>query len=203
MAGSITGAIHGLKQGNPEAQVDLERKLQPFLLELIALVRRHRDRPLQARIDSEGVVYHALHSFLTGVARDEFPVLESRVDVKKILTTLVRRTLCDEVRWHKRGVRTPDREHPSPDGQPRHLADPRDVRPEADALVPDVTAWMENVLAVLRPVHEKAIEIVELSFKGLSNSDIARQVGLGVRRVQVLKKDMYRLLQENAAAGND
>lgn len=203
MSGSITNAVQRWKNGEANAQIDLEQMLQPFLLDLIGLVRRHREKPLQPRIDSEGVVYHALHSFLTGVAKDEFPQLESRVEVKKVLTTLVRRTLCDQVRWHKRQARTPDREQPSPDGRPQHLADSTEQRPPADGAVPDLAAWLEKLFAVLRPVHPRAIEIVELSLKGLSNNDIAQQVGLGVRRVQVLKRDMHQLLQQAAAAENE
>lgn len=51
--------------------------------------------------------------------------------------------------------------------------------------------WLDERVAVVRPVHEKAIEIIELSLKGLSNADIARQVGLNVRRVRLLKEQTY------------
>lgn len=185
MAGDITHAVERWRRGDAAAQFDLERWLHPFLLHLIHLVRRRVDTPLQARIDSEGVVYAALNSFLTGVRKDEFPVLENRDDIKKILTTLVRRTLSDEVRWNNRERRSPTREVASADGQPRDAA-----VPETAALADDLAAWLEKLVAVLRQHDERAIEIVRLSLEGLSNVDIAGQLGLGLRRVQLLKKQM-------------
>jgi len=193
MPGSITDAVRRWKNGDQDAQFELVSRLRPLLVELLELVRRHRAPSLQARIDSEAVVNQALHSFLTGVRQGEFPLLQNRQDACKLLTALVVRTLNDEIRWHKRQKRDVSREQASAEGRPEQLPDPRPPDPEVAA---DLTGWLEKLLAALRPVHEKAIEIVKLSLEGLTNYDIASQVGLGLRRVQVLKQEMYRLLRE-------
>lgn len=188
MPGHITEAVARWRQGDGDAQFELERWLQPFLLQLIHRVhQRIAGTPLQARIDSEGVVYEALHSFLTGVRKDEFPVLESRDDVKKILTTLVQRTLSDAVRWNNREQRCPAREVASTDGQPRQSFAEASKTAE---VIDDLADWLEKMVAVLRRHDERAIDLVRLSLEGLSNADIAQQLGLGIRRVQVLKQQL-------------
>jgi hypothetical protein len=198
MAGSITNDVHRWQNGDHHAQFDLERDLRPFLLQLIRGVGRRLDTPLKARIDSHGVVYAALHSFLTGVRKHEFPVLDNRNHVKKVLNRLVDRTLIDAIRWNQRDRRTPQREEPSANGVPRHLPAPADLVPVAE----DIAAWLEKLEAVLRPAHKKAITIMELSLKGLANADIARQLRLGLRSVEVIKQKM-RAHWEAAAGGED
>jgi hypothetical protein len=193
MPGSITDAVQRWKNGDQAAQFELEHRLQPFLVEMLELMRRHRAPALQTRIDSEAVVNQALHSFLTGVRQGDFPLLQNRQDACKLLTALVVRALHDEIRWHKRQKRNVDREQASAEGRPEQLPDPR---PPDPAVTADLAGWLENLLAAVRPVHEKAMEIVKLSLEGLTNYDIASQVGLGLLRIQVLKQEMYRLLRE-------
>jgi DNA-directed RNA polymerase specialized sigma24 family protein len=193
MPGSITTDLHRWRDGDPDAQFDLVRRLQPFLIELLRFVRRHRAQDLQGRIQSEGPVNAALNSFLKGVQNSKFPELQNREQVKKLLTVLVKRALYDEIRRAEAERRNPDREESCDSVQPQHLS-------EANAMASDIEVWLEKMLAVVRPVHEKAIEIVELSLKGLSNNDISVQTGLSVRWVQVLKKRM-RERWESAMAG--
>jgi DNA-directed RNA polymerase specialized sigma24 family protein len=189
MSDSITDALQRWREGDENAQIDLEIKLRGLLLDLLRLVRRRVNAPLKARIDSQGVVNAAWNSFLTGIRKDEFPILASRANVRAILTDLVKRTLGDEIRWHTRQKRSPEREEPSEAGQPNHL-------PDADSMTPDLTAWLDNLEEVVCPVHEKAIEIVEGSLNGLSNNDLARQLGLTLGNVQRLKKKMHLRWQD-------
>jgi len=197
---SVGQAVHRLEEGELDAQFPLVSMLQPFLDLLLSLVRRRRGAALQARIDSQAVVNDALNSFLTGVPKHEFPLLENREQVKKVLTTLVLTTLSDEVRKHRRQKRTPVREQASAGGRPEDLPDPKTIGPVADTLRADLAPWLEEVVEELRSEHERAIDIIELSYQGLSNNDIARKVGLGVRRVQLLKRQMYDRLRQKAAA---
>jgi DNA-directed RNA polymerase specialized sigma24 family protein len=187
MHGEITEAVQRWRQGDAAAQFDLERWLHPFLLHLMDRVHhRLAGTALQARIDTEGVVYAALHSFLTGVRKDEFPEVACRDDVKKILTTLVSRTLSDAVRWNSRQRRSPAREVACDEGLPRQAA----AVPAVADLEEDLAAWLEKMIGVLRRHDERAISIVRLSLEGLSNTDIAQEMGLGIRRVQVLKQQL-------------
>lgn len=192
MAGSITHDVLRWRDGDRRAQFDLERDLRPFLLRLVRRVGRRLDTPLKARIDSQGVVYAALHSFLTGVRKNEFPALDHRGHVKKVLTRLVARTLGDAVRWHRRAKRTPEREVPAADGAPGNLPARADVGP----VVADIAGWLDRFEAAVCPVHRKAPVILELSLKGLTNADIARRLGLGLRAVQLVKQQMAARWEE-------
>jgi DNA-directed RNA polymerase specialized sigma24 family protein len=188
MPGSITDALDRWRGGESAAQFDLERALQPFLLDLLSLVRRRRGKPLQPRIDSQAVVNEAWGSFLTGVRKDEFPTLQDRKDICRVLTTLVTRTLCDQIDWHTRQRRSPAREEGSPDGAPRHLADARRPAANEQSTAEEFADWLARFEELLRSFHPKAMDIVELSFQGLANCDIARSVGLSVRSVQLLRQ---------------
>src|SRR5205085_309996 len=89
------------------------------------------------------------------------------------------------------------RERGSVDGRPDDLADPRTPSPASPPLVSELTAWLEqDLLQSIESIHEKALEILELSLKGFANTDIARQVGLGTRSVQLHKKRMGEILKE-------
>ncbi len=57
MPGSFTHDLNRWKQGDRDAQFDLERRLLPFLHELIRGMRRRTNASLKARINSHGVVY--------------------------------------------------------------------------------------------------------------------------------------------------
>jgi DNA-directed RNA polymerase specialized sigma24 family protein len=133
------------------------------------------------------------------VQKHKFPLLESRERVRKVLTTLVKRTLTDEIRKHRRRKRSPAHEQASASGRPEHLPDLRTFGPEVETLNAELPLWLDWVMEEVRGVHEKAIEIIELSHLGFTNTDIARQTGLGQRSVQLLKKKMFDRLQSKSA----
>jgi len=196
MAGPITSALERWKQGDHDAQFDLERELRPFLQEMIRLVRQNLDTPLKPRIDSHGVVYAAFHSFLTGVAKDEFPALNNHVELKKVLTTLVSRTLRDEIDWHRRKRRTPYQEQRQAANSGPSQADPKEIPAPENLHVPSFAIWLEDFLRVMRGAHPMAIEIVSLSLDGLSNQEIKDELGLGLRTVQKIKQTLLEKWQE-------
>ena len=102
MSGPITRAVEQCKQQQDARTLyELERALQPFLQEMIRLVRRRRKAALQARVDSQAIINAALHSFIKGVGNRQFPQLQNQEDVKRVLTTLVVRTLLNEVAWNQ------------------------------------------------------------------------------------------------------
>ena len=183
MPGSFTHDLNRWRQGDSDAQFDLERRLLPFLQELIRGIRRRRSASLNARIDSHGVVYEALNSFLTGIQKNEFPDLGSREDAKRLLRTMVLRTLNGEIRWHRRGKRTPTVEVQAEQGQPVQVPATADI---TDA----IASWLEEFEVTVRSVHEKAIDIVDLTVRGYSNNDIAHELGLGLRTVQLIVQRM-------------
>lgn len=180
--------IKRLQVGDQAAQAELEQRMLPLL---IHLVRRRRSNRLQARIGSEDVANAALKSFLTGIQKNEFPALSDPDSVLKILTTLVLRSLQDRIRLETRQRRDVRREESYEVGVPEHL-------PENAVLAGSLAFWLEDLGKIVRPVHPLAIEIVELSVKGLSNVDIADQLNLSPRYIEVLKKRMRERYQSQS-----
>src|SRR5688572_26873080 len=148
MTGPITNAVRRWQQGDASAQADLDRVLQPFLARMLYLVRRHRAGGLQARIDSAGVVNGAFKSFLSGLPKNEFPWIENQQDVRKLLTTLVKRQLSDEIRHHTQDKRTPAHEQLS-------VLEVSGTTGLDSAAELDLTDWLEKMHDVLRGVHKK------------------------------------------------
>jgi len=188
MSGPITTALERWKHGDRNAQFDLEREMLPYLQQLIDFVRRRRDNPLKPRIDSHAVVNAALKSFLSGIPKEEFPDLKNHEDARKVLMCIVRRALTDEIRFHTRKSRTPEIEEP---GGAEALAAPPENK-EADV------AWLETFLDRVRPVHQRAIDIVKLRLAGRTNREIGEELGLAPRTVQNILKNMRQAWgQEN------
>jgi hypothetical protein len=191
--GDITEAVHRWKDHDPgdgNDASDLEHVLRPFLMQLLALVRRRRPATMQARIDSEAVVNQALKSFLSGVPKGEFPILNNRDDVLKVLRTLVLRALIGEKRTHCRGKRSVFREQPHEAPLPEAVTTGEGLTTAAGQLLPGAKEFLEALLPVLRPVDPRAIDIVEMRLEGLSNNEIADQLGIGPRMVQVIRQKM-------------
>jgi hypothetical protein len=180
MPGPITTALERWRQGDPDAQYDLHRELLPFLVQLTELVRRKRAGPLRARIDTQGVINDGLKSLFSGIPKGEFPALYNHEDVQKLLRTIVMRALTDKVRFHLRKGRTPYREQ----------RDGAEALKAAQSLSVPFEIWLEDFLAAVRPVHEKAIDIVSLRLQGQTNLEIAHELGLGPRTVQLIVHEM-------------
>lgn len=191
MPGSVTNAVHDWEwEKNTAASRDLDRR---FRAHLLALVRRRRSPDLEPIIDSEGVVQEALKSFFSGVAKHKFPDLNSRKDVKNLLITFVLRNLIDETRAQRAGKRNAEREENYARGQPDHLADT--ANPTAEQ-VAEAHECLEKLPEVVRPVHEKAIQILELGLEGLRNNEIADRLDLSLRTVQKIKHDMWAAVEK-------
>jgi DNA-directed RNA polymerase specialized sigma24 family protein len=182
MSGDITNAAARCREQDPQAPTDLEKALQPFLQEMVRLVRRRRPDHQRPRIDSEGVVNAALQSLLKRAADHRFPELSNRDEVKKLLTTLVKRRLFDEVEQNDRKVRDARRDLPLDGDKPAAAA---------DLLDPTFADWLEELLREVEKVHPRAREVVDLCLAGhTENKEVAARLGVGVRWVQATRKAM-------------
>jgi DNA-directed RNA polymerase specialized sigma24 family protein len=160
------------------------------------LVRRKRRPDLKARVDSSQIVNDALKSFLSGVRQHEFPNLQHPENVRQLLSSLVGRLLIDQQRQALRGKRSPEREVASADGRPMHLADAAQATPADLAAAAE---FLEKLWDRLRDVHPKAMELLEFWLEGLPTSEVAARLGLGVRSVQLILKDMEQAARSLAA----
>jgi RNA polymerase sigma factor (sigma-70 family) len=194
--GDITQAVRRQAAGDDDAPRDLESLLEPCLLHLLRQIRQRISGPLRARIDSQAVINAAFNSFLTGVRRQEYPLLKNREDVKKVLTKIVHRTLTDEIRWHKRRRRDPALEVRDETGLPQNLA--AAPGPEAALLAGDLAAWLAEKFASLHIEDETSIRIVELRLEGLPKADIAEQLRLSVGQVRKILRQLRQRWDEEA-----
>jgi hypothetical protein len=204
-------------------------RLEPFVPQLLAIVRRGRPASLQARIQSTGVVNDALFDLIRRLRKEKPAAQLSAEDVRTLLICITKRRLSDEIRAARRDCRASHREVQTPDGHPRSIPDaqpsPVDVplsllRAMADSGTADLPAaaapdldlkvaaaaeelvdWLESWGDELRSVHPAAIHILELSFRGRSNQHIAEEIGLGVRRVQMIKQTLCELLEAKLVRG--
>lgn len=195
--GSWTGTASRWRSGDAASQFDLQELMRPFLLEMLRHVRRGRPDGLRARIDSEGVVQEAFKSFLSGIPQGEFPDLPDREAMKRTLTHLVNRALADEIRRHTRRKNNPARET----GPGPLVAVSVSTLP-----IPDLGDWLDELTCAMRDVHENAMDMVDLLLQGYSTAECARELGLGLRTTQKIRKRMREIWHDdgirNEPAGN-
>ena len=181
---SITRLVHQWQQGDTQAATDLDRRVRA---DLLALVRSRRDIQLRARIDSEGIVNAALRSFLSGVAKGEFSQIANHQDIRRVLAHCAICILKDQVRAEHAAKRDARRDARGLESQVDQVAD--SGRPTPQECVEAIEFW-EKFPEVVRHVHENSIDILERSLEGLSPSQIAEELGMGIRTVQLVIRRM-------------
>jgi RNA polymerase sigma factor (sigma-70 family) len=192
--GSVTFWIEGLKAGDAAAVQEL---WQRYFTTLVRLARAAlRDAPQTAE-DAEDAALSAFDSFCTGVAQGRFPRLDDRDNLWRILVTITRRKVLDQVerqRRQKRGGAGAVEPVPVP-GRDRDrdaVALPLDAltspqpTPEFAAMVADEC---RRLLALLADERQRQIAILRM--EGYTNEEIAQRLGCGLRSV-VRKLDLIR-----------
>jgi DNA-binding NarL/FixJ family response regulator len=187
MPEALSEALRRWKAGDESAQFDLMHELRPLLSQLIRLVRAKRAADLKKRIDSHAVVNAALKSFFSGVRKSEFPVLNDSQDLARVLRMLVMRSLIDEVNRHRRARRSTDAET---------SFDSDEFIAPANA-ISDLSEMLEKIRDVLREVHPKAIDILDLRLDGMSNDAIAKELDLSLRSVQLIRQRMFSAVRDS------
>ena len=190
--GSVTNAMNNLAGDNrAEAEAHLYHSLCGSLL---AVLPRYRSESLTPDVDLSQVINDALHNVLTGIPEGKFPWLKDREDLKKLSFIIAIRLLRQSIRSSKRIKRGGLRRARIDEEMFRELVetDPNDpveqcIRAESES---NFDKLLEKLLNSVREVDERAISIVEMSLSGLTNNQIADELGLRIRRVQQLKEAM-------------
>jgi hypothetical protein len=147
--------------------------LLPLLRKILAFLRRVGETPLQSRIDA------------VGIARAVLGDCPSRLsgEVNGVLDDLVLRSL---------------RRPPSvPVEDPEVREAPADVEAEEKA-VQALAAWLDRFYVDLRPIDPRTFEIVGLRLDGCTSREIAERLGLGLRLVKRILRDIGSALGEGA-----
>ena len=169
--------------GDQAAAHELDRR---FRGEVLKLIRSRRNPRFRQAINSEAIANDVMYSFLLGVAKQKFPEVNVRKDILVLLRTIAVRSLADAIRAETAQKRDVRREV---NGQiePREFSDHREPSPDEKA---QFAEYLVQLPEIVRGVHPKSMDILELSLEGLKPSEIAQELGIGVRTVQQTIKRM-------------
>ena len=193
MNDSIADALDRWREGDEMAAFQLDRILRA---ELLGLVRAKRSPQFRGRIDSEAIVNAAMKSFLSGIRNDEFPMVQGRADVKRLLAHFAICVLKDQIRAAGALRRDVRREVGMSSEHAAVIAGASAPSPEEELLAVE---YLEKFADIVRDQHESAIEILELSLEGMTPNQIAEVVGLRPRTIQKLIADMIAAWEEYLA----
>jgi len=92
--GSVTRWVTALKGGDPSAAQAL---WQRYHRQLVALARQKLQAGRRRAADEEDVVQNAFHSFFRGVSRGQFPRLDDRDNLWRLLVVITARKALDQL----------------------------------------------------------------------------------------------------------
>jgi len=163
----------------------LEERLRPLLLVMLARLRRDRDTPLRDGIDSAAIIQEALRTCsAVPLAVPGCPMPDLQLS-EAILDGVIERALRDEQR--------PGPERPvSSDGR----------LDRAVAKGADLATWLGHLHAALRATHPTAVEMVVLRVEGCEDREIAQRLGLGLRLVRRVIRDLRRAWEQSVREGS-
>ena len=178
---SVTNAWEHWKNGNEDAQFDLTYLLRGFMLELLRYVQKNRGAKFQAVIDSHGVLNEALRRLLTKAREGQFADIRNRSDLRGKLCVIVKYVLRDEKKRNSTVRRG-------------HGAEVHDMELIKELAAPPIQGpgenFLEEITEKLRGVHKEAMRILERRLEGLTPAEIAAELGMGVRNVQRIMRQM-------------
>jgi DNA-directed RNA polymerase specialized sigma24 family protein len=190
--GSVTRWIGGLKGGDADAARELWRRYFETLVRLARARLRNSSRAVQ---DEEDIALSAFDSFCAAAAGGRFPQLEDRHDLWRLLVTITARKAADEAQRQqaqKRGAGRVVGESILARGVPGGefldaIACPEPT-PEFAAMLAEECRVRLDALP-----DETQRQIALLKMAGLSNQEVAEQLGCGLRSV-VRKLSLIRKL---------
>ena len=204
-SGSITRWLEGLKAGQPEAVEAIWRHYYARVIEVAQ--RRLRMGPRQAVEDGEDVALSALNGLFAGAAQGHFEHLEDRADLWQLLTAITIKKVLVRRKWYARWKRTdgPALRDPNSPSVPQDAeldSDPAGflARAVSNEPAPELAAmFREQVQRLLDALTDPTLrQIAEWRMEGLTNAEIARNLGRVTRTVE-RKFELIRLIWDKIA----
>jgi DNA-directed RNA polymerase specialized sigma24 family protein len=169
--GSVTRWIDTLKAGDRDAAQAL---WNAYFQRLVTLARARLRGAARRAADEEDVALSAFDSFVRGVERGRFPLLNDRDDLWQMLFVITVRKACDLVKHEGRQVRGSGKVRTLSDlaelGAPEALGD--EPSPELAAQVADEC---RRLLALLP--SETLRQVALWKMEGYTNEEIAQRLG--------------------------
>ncbi len=165
-------------------------KFLPLLQAVLARVRRARDTPLQFGIDSEEIVSAALREFHDGLAGAQLVRWQDWLSVKKGFHQLVTRSLQAERAEPEAAEPLPAASQSPPENGAVKVATADDLDSFEKNAAHPLADWLDQFHTVMSEIQPRAIEIVTLRVEGFQDRDIAERLGLGLRLVRRIVRDL-------------
>lgn len=169
----LTQRISDLAEGDEN---EAQRLFDQYYVQLVDVAKR-KMRAIPSQVaDDEGAVISAFRSFFSGVRGGQFPNLDSRDDLWRVLATLTARKSVAQIRhhWRKRGEA--DNVH-----EPDAVNVLRSTEPTAD----EATAFLEDVQTRIDQLSDDRMrEIVLMRLEGWATDEIAEELNVHRRTVQ-------------------
>jgi DNA-directed RNA polymerase specialized sigma24 family protein len=186
--GESTGAapdVRGLKHGDPEA---IERLWADYFQRLVGLARTVLPKEGRRAADEEDVALSAFHSLCKGAAAGQFPELDDRVGLWRLLVVITLRKARRALRkgqTQKRGgghvkgesALMAASEPEAPSGLQEMLANG-----PTPAFAAEIAEECERLLDTLGDKHLRSIAIMKMD--GYTAAEIASELSCGQRSVE-------------------
>jgi DNA-directed RNA polymerase specialized sigma24 family protein len=195
---SVSQWLNGLKAGDG---ADIQRLWDRYFQRLVQLAGAKLPGHARRMFDEEDVALSAFHSFCDRVGRGQFPKLDDRDDLWRLLVTITVRKVVDTVRHQTRqkrggglvlGESAVMSQGSDDEGMTQFLS--REPTPEDAARFTDE---YERLLARLGDETLKAIAVRKL--EGHSSEEIAAGLGISTRTVD-RKLNLIRAIWEEEGA---
>jgi DNA-directed RNA polymerase specialized sigma24 family protein len=184
MAGTITEWIVQMRAGNENAAEQLWAYFSPSLL------RSYAPRCRQLRIcDEDDIIVSAFYQLVKAVAEQETLLITNRKEFWRLMRIISKRQFSDWVKYDlakKRGGSSGPVSLSGLEGNSLEMAFSEETKQAEEAN--DLMNRLQQVTEEMsRPEFSK---IIELKVLGFSNCEVARELGLSVRTIQYLIKDI-------------
>lgn len=168
---SVSDWLEGVKGAD---ELAVQKVWERYFPRLVGLARKILESSRRRAVDEEDVALSALKSFCHRARQNEFPQLEDRHDLWKLLMTITVRKACKVRR----------REHkPHVKPTPQTFLEKHVTAKEPDPrLAAELADQFEYLLGLLH--DERARRIALLKLEGYKNSEIADKVNRSVATVE-------------------
>lgn len=148
-------------------------KIEALLLDMLAPMRDNPDTLLHFEIDSQAIAGSSWENFVTSLSAKEARQWKSWPLIESALSNLVQQALIPNV---------DSTDHDAPT-RPAQL-------PANDPTSASPALWLERLIAIMRGIDQRTLEILALRTEGFDDRDISQQLDTGLRCIKRITREM-------------